>query len=131
MTNQEQWKDIPDYEGRYQASNLGRIRSMRCEIKYLRADGTLASRTQNEMIRSQFLFRGRYHITLVKFGITRTILSHMLVAKAFIPNPHHYKYVIHIDGDITNNHVDNLRWCGQTEIRQFYANRRATKEKNK
>lgn len=54
---------------------------------------------------------GYKRITLCRNGIPYRVFVHRLVAEHFIPNPHGYKYVNHIDGDRTNNEVSNLEWC--------------------
>jgi len=50
-------------------------------------------------------------ITLCKFGITKRVFVHRLVAEHYVPNPYDYKYVNHIDGNRRNNRANNLEWC--------------------
>lgn len=100
--NKEIWKDIKGFEGKYQVSNLGRIRNI--QTKHI-CKATL----QKKYIMKQ---GGYYQITLWKGkynSVTRTV--HRLVAEAFIPNPDNLPQVNHIDHDRTNNCVDNLEWC--------------------
>lgn len=93
---EEIWKDKKDYEGHYQVSNLGRIKS----IKF-----------GKERILKQHIKRGYYYVGLSKNGIVKRYLVHRLVAQAFIDNPNNYKEVNHKDENKLNNSVDNLEWC--------------------
>lgn len=96
---EETWKDIPNYEGLYQVSNLGRIKSF---YNYKR-DGTNILKPR--------LKRGYYTIGLRKNGKRSWIGIHRLVARAFIPNPNHNPCVNHKDENKLNNNANNLEWC--------------------
>lgn len=92
----EIWKDIPNYEGLYQVSNLGRIKN-------------------NKKIRKLTLRKDGYlHIPLRKNGINKFYLVHQIVAKTFIDNPKKYKEINHIDENKANNKVENLEWCSRS-----------------
>lgn len=103
----EIWKNIPGYEGLYQVSTSGRIKSLKryrttksggvCEVK----ERILSSRVCNKY----------YYITLHKNGVMTTYQVHTLVAKTFIPNPLNYPCVNHKDENKLNNSVENLEWC--------------------
>lgn len=99
---EEIWKDVIGYEGFYEVSNLGNIRSV-TRIK--------KGKTLKPLKRSH----GYLAIQLWgKGGNSRgfkTFSIHRLVAEAFIPNPNNYLEVNHIDEDKTNNKVENLEWC--------------------
>lgn len=114
----EIWKDIQGYEGIYQVSNLGRVRSV--DRVVIHKDGV------------KHLYRGRVlkpHYNTSKYlaiglhynGISNTYLVHRLVAQVFIPNPNNLPEVNHIDEVITNNKVDNLEWC-TSEYNNNYGN---------
>lgn len=97
--NDEIWRDIEGYDGEYQVSNFGRVKS-RKKIKGV----------TRELIMSLITTSGWVTITLYKKGVGIPFQIHRLVAKTFVPNPHNRKQVRHIDGDKTNNRADNLKW---------------------
>lgn len=99
----ENWKDIEGYEGLYQISDYGRVRSL------AKVGST------DEQILKPFNQDGYVRYTLRKDGGKRNFLAHQLVAKAFIPNPLNRIYVDHKDTDKTNNHVSNLHWVTKKE----------------
>ena len=92
----EIWKDIKGYEGRYQVSNWGRVKSLK--RKGNPHDRILAAKKQN---------RGYVAVNLGK----QTVSVHRLVANAFVPNPNGYPAVNHIDENKHNNTAENLEWC--------------------
>ena len=93
----EEWKDIEGYEGMYQISNLGRVKSL--SRKYSPKEYIKKQKTQAN---------GYLSVTLWKNGIGQTLTVHRLVAKAFIPNPNNLSQVNHLVVNKTNNIVDNL-----------------------
>ena len=96
----EIWKDIKGYEGLYQVSNMGRVKSF--NYKNTGKEGILEG-SKNK--------RGYKVVHLSKNGKTNHYRIHRLVAITFIPNPNNYPEVNHIDEDKNNNRMDNLEWC--------------------
>lgn len=94
----EIWKNIEGYEGKYQVSNLGQVKSMIGQEKVLHP-----KKHRN----------GHLQIGLHKDKKRKTMYIHRLVAQAFIPNPDNLPCVNHKDENPNNNNVDNLEWCTQ------------------
>ena len=110
---QEVWKDIKGYEGIYQVSNLGRIKSLEHTVRSNKCGGV---RTIAEAILHPTDNGHGYKIIgLRNKGHRKNYYIHRLVATAFIPNPKQLEYINHIDYDRENNSVDNLEWCTQKD----------------
>lgn len=95
----ETWRDIPGWEGIYQISNLGRVKS--CKVIPSGKVMRLSNKT-GDYIRIVLQKKGRKN---------ETHLVHRLVAKLFLPNPSNLPIVNHKDGNKQNNSVSNLEWC--------------------
>jgi len=107
----EEWRDIEGYEGIYQVSNHGRVKS---ETRW-RANGTNGY-IQKESILDQRFKHNRYgKVTLYKSGTKVDALVHRLVAAAFIPNPEKKPQINHKDNVSSNNNVNNLEWVTISE----------------
>lgn len=103
----EIWRDIKGYEGLYQVSNFGRVKSLERKVK--KWDGF---RTMPETIlKPKVQNNGYLTVMLYKNGKGKTIAIHRLVAEAFIPNPHNHPTVDHINRIRTDNREENLRWA--------------------
>ena len=114
----EIWKDIKGYEGLYQVSNFGRVKSLERE-----SWNGKAYFIKKEQIRTILKDTGGYYyIGLTKEGKTKNYMVHRLVAEAFIPNPDNYPEVNHKDENKLNNCVDNLEWC-TSKYNANYGNR--------
>lgn len=118
----EEWRDIAGYEGLYQVSNLGRVRSLDRVIKCVDS----IRRYKGCMLRLAKQGNGYMSVSLQKSGDRKTKLVHRLVAQAFIQNPDNLPEVNHLDENKENNVVDNLEWVTQAENNAYgegYINR--------
>ena len=116
----EIWKDIQGYEGIYQISNYGRIKSLyRKEIRYKNFNNNNPNPffiTRKECILKQQIKRGYYVVNLNKNSIKTYPTVHRLVMLNFNPNDNSdIMQINHIDGNKLNNHIDNLEWCTAKE----------------
>ena len=107
---EEIWKDIEGYEGLYQVSNLGRVRSV---SRMIQRDDKWIGKVitiyhKGRILRQAKTVDGYSQINLWKEGGCHTHRVHRLVAKAFIPNPDNLETVNHKDENILNNRADNL-----------------------
>lgn len=108
MNNWEEWKPIPGYEGLYEVSNLGNVRSLRGwnGRKYIE---------RTRLLKKTMTTTGYYKVELIKEKKKKSLRVHRLVAMAFIPNENGKPYINHIDCNPLNNKVENLEWCTQKE----------------
>lgn len=106
---EEIWKDITGYEGLYQVSNLGRVKSL----------------GNKETVKNDHLLKfinhkcGYLQVNLCKNGKSKKFLVHRLVANNFILNPNNYSQVHHIDENKQNNCISNLLWCNNEYNNQY------------
>lgn len=109
MDNKEIWRPVVGYEGLYEVSNLGRIRS-------LDKIGINVHRNGYKLIKGKVLkctkcVNGYMKVNLYKKKQKKTHLIHRLVADAFIPNPNNYPVINHINEIKTDNRACNLEYC--------------------
>ena len=97
---QEQWKPIQEFNGEYEVSNFGRVRSMK---RYYGVVGRIMPQT--------IQCKGYYAVTFWMNNKAYCRKVHRLVIEAFTPNPDSLPCINHIDGNKLNNHVSNLEWC--------------------
>jgi hypothetical protein len=111
-TMDEIWKDIPGYEGQYQASTFGNIKEI-----------------ETDRILSQTSYETKGHKYYKRCGFDcKGFLIHRLIALTFIPNPENKPQVDHIDFNEQNNRVDKLKWVTPKENQQHSAGRMRNKK---
>lgn len=99
----EIWKDVPNYEGLYQVSNLGRVKSNH------------NGKGHKPKVLTNIPRNGYVSVILCKNKSQKNVFVHRLVAKCFVPNPENKPCVNHIDGNKSNPCASNLEWCTQKE----------------
>lgn len=97
----EEWKQVAGYEGLYEISNLGRVKSLKAN----------KGKVREKILRQGKMKNGYLKVIFHKEGKVKTFLIHRLVATAFLDNPSNLRCVNHKDENKENNCVDNLEWC--------------------
>lgn len=95
------WKDIPDYGGLYQVSNLSEVKSFK--------------RNKELILKREVNKQGYLKVELYKNGKKKPFFVHRLVAQAFIPNLNNLPQVNHKDGNKQNNNIENLEWVNNSQ----------------
>lgn len=108
MRTNEVWKPIPKYEGIYQVSNFGRVKSLN---RWVTCKNGNRQRRKERILKLRKNRGGYLIVGLHQHGEMNTFKVHRLVAQAFVPNPNHYSQVNHKDENKMNNKMENLEWC--------------------
>lgn len=107
----EEWKNVKDYENKYQVSSSGKVRN----------------KITNKILKHGLNKQGYHRVNLYNESGMKSKFVHRLVAQAFIPNPENKSEVNHIDEDKTNNNVNNLEWSTrQDNINHGTRNKRSS-----
>lgn len=123
MTTAEEWRDIPGYEGLYEVSSTGEVRSVERMVNSPRGK----RRVRSKILAPSTHHRGYKLVNLHREGKRKSTAVHLLVAKAFLGSqPHEGMVVAHVDGDPTNTRLDNLIWVTR-EVVQFLSEARLKK----
>ena len=129
----EVWKDVKGFEGYYQVSSLGNVRSVERTIEVTRPSGTyrMTLKGRNMVLGTNKKGYKRVELCRQNSKKRHQYLVHRLVAEAFIPNPENLPEVNHESGDKTDNSVENLTWCDRLgnihhAIEHGFINKRGT-----
>ena len=114
----EEWVSIEGYDGAYEVSNFGRVRSFKFK--------------QERILNQKPLTGGYLYVWLSKKNKAKAMRVHRLVAQAFVENPNGYEQVNHKDENVLNNRSDNLEWCSvQYNLRYGTRVKRVSEAKHK
>lgn len=125
----EAWADIDGFEGMYQVSTIGRVRSLPRDVAMRRGGREYTMHHKGRVLRQVRSKDGYATVQIFKDSKPHTFKVHRLVATAFISNQDNLPEVNHIDGNKTNNTVENLEWCTKSHnMRHAYENGLISKE---
>ena len=122
----EEWRDIEGFEGYYQISNMGRVKSLERTVRNSRGYRIVAER----ILKPQSNSKGYLYVNLYKDGKMKRCRVNRLVAQAFLPNPDNLPEVNHKDEDKQNNCMDNLEWCSHSYNNSYNGRAKKIGEKN-
>ncbi len=111
----EIWNDIPEWEGYYQASSLGRIKSLQRCVTINKNGGSHLKRIDEKILKACPNEAGRLMVVLVRPNKRRGYTVHRLIGKTFLPNPLNLPEINHINTIYTDNRVVNLEWSTQED----------------
>lgn len=113
----EVWKQIKGYEGHYDISSHGRVRSYNQTYRTDIKNNQKVTR-KGRILKANILNTGYCQVALYKKGKCKKKAVHRLVGKAFVPNPENKPQINHKDGNKTNNHYKNIEWATAEENQQ-------------
>lgn len=111
----EEWRDVVGYEGRYQVSSMGRVKSLERKVPKWDGERTVKERILKPCVKGS----GYLYVNLYAGGRTRAFYVHRLVCEAFHDNPDNKQQVNHLNEDKTDNRACNLEWCTAEENTNF------------
>lgn len=118
MSTKEIWKNIEGFDGDYQISNMGRVRSTKCHKITILSPAHIpsAKNTKEGVCTNQNSYLNIPLRPNRKRGNAKHFMVHRLVAKYFLPEPRSGQiFINHKDGNRWNNRVDNIEWCTREE----------------
>jgi len=126
---EEIWRDVVDWEGYYQVSNLGRVKSLSRKVNGRNnKPNVIIERIRKQRINAE----GYYSLPLNRFGLVKTVRVHRLIAEAFLPNPENKTDVNHINSNRADNSLSNLEWATRSEnVTHGYVSGNRTKARGK
>jgi hypothetical protein len=111
-TLNEIWKDVPSFIGILQVSNFGQIKRLQ---RYKKAKNNSTVYMPEKILKQTVSSYGYYKICISVNNKRHDLLSHRLIAEAFVPNPDSKHQINHINGIKTDNSIENLEWVSLTE----------------
>lgn len=112
---EERWKSVNGYEGLYEISNFGNVKSLKRTVVDCRGFNKTIS---EKVLKHRRHNHGYRYITLCRPGDYHNKLVHRLIAEHFIENPQNKPHINHINGNKADNRLENLEWCTQSENNQ-------------
>lgn len=113
--NKEIWKDIKDYEGAYQCSSYGRVKSL---DRYIEEHNGKKQFRKGQIIKPRLNKNGYLQLALNKNAKRKMVYVHILIAETFLDNYKKLETVNHKDGNKLNNNIDNLEWSSYSNNNQ-------------
>ena len=118
----EEWKPVLGFEGLYEVSNTGQVKSLLRKVYNPGVLGTGCFRTVPEKILKHNIMKGKHYVHLIKDEQHHSFMVQGLVMNAFgSDRPSEEYFIMHVDGDKGNNHIENLKWATRKEISQHAA----------
>jgi len=114
--NRQEWKTIPGYEGRYEISSDGLVRSIARTVPMITRNRTAGIRRIKSHVLAMHSWGAKYPgvVLVADDGLRTRRMVHQLVAEGFVQNPLGYVQINHIDADTWNCRASNLEWCDQS-----------------